>query len=360
MIRWLTLHRTQRVAVLRDGRFERLLGPGTHLVWDLSGVLELLHLDTAQVAIRATTPDPLPDHLEGCRLVTVGAHERVLVERDGLVTHTLGPGRYRIWASDREVALRRVDITAEPVALPADDRVTGAVGWVEKTASASHAVVLERDGQPIRELPRGRYRVWTGGPWSLEDLPRGLAPVELAIQDLVTGDQVPVRVKSAGTVRVRDACTVLTERRGHELVYAAIHLALRDVVSGKTFDELMADRGLLSDGLLEAARKRLPDVGLELVEAHVKDVILSAEVKALVNKVTFARKEAEALAITRREEVAATRQLANTAKLLEKSPVLLRLKELEAMGQVVQRVDKLVVVGGVGELARQVSLHELG
>ena len=72
----------------------------------------------------------------------------------------------------------------------------------------------------------------------------------------------------------------------------------------------------------------MPEVGLAIEAAWVKDVIFSAETKALLGSVTLARKEAEALAIRRREEVAATRSQANTAKLLASNPVLMRLKEL--------------------------------
>ena len=45
----------------------------------------------------------------------------------------------------------------------------------------------------------------------------------------------------------------------------------------------------------------------------IKDVILPGEMKDLLNKVTEARKAAEALLITRREETAAMRAQANTA-----------------------------------------------
>jgi hypothetical protein len=48
--------------------------------------------------------------------------------------------------------------------------------------------------------------------------------------------------------------------------------------------------------------------------------------------------------ILRREEVAATRSLANTARLLESNPVLLRLKETEAMKEIAEKIQNLTVV----------------
>ena len=58
------------------------------------------------------------------------------------------------------------------------------------------------------------------------------------------------------------------------------------------------------------------------------------------------RKEAEANVIRRREETSATRSLLNTAKVMSENPVMLRLKELEALEVVAGKVDKLTVHNG--------------
>ena len=63
----------------------------------------------------------------------------------------------------------------------------------------------------------------------------------------------------------------------------------------------------------------------------VKDVILPGEMRDILNGVVQAEKLAQANVIRRREEANATRSLLNTAKLVEQSPVLMRLKELEAL-----------------------------
>jgi regulator of protease activity HflC (stomatin/prohibitin superfamily) len=204
----------------------------------------------------------------------------------------------------------------------------------------------------------GRYRVWDGGPWALYAMPMGLRTLDVAAQDLVTRDQVPVRVKPAATVRVIDPITRLREADADNQAYGAVQLALREAVASRSLEELVTDRDALSADLLARSRANLPAVGYVLERVYVKDVVLPGEIKDLVNRVTLARMEAEAIAIKRREEVAATRQLANTAKLLESNPVLLRLKELEAMGELVGKIDKLVVVGSP-ELARMVTLRDV-
>jgi len=81
--------------------------------------------------------------------------------------------------------------------------------------------------------------------------------------------------------------------------------------------------------------------------------------KVLLNQVVEAEKQAQANLIRRREETAATRSLHNTAKMLERSPTLLRLKELEALENVTERIDKLTVFGGLdGVLHQLVKLKE--
>jgi len=81
-----------------------------------------------------------------------------------------------------------------------------------------------------------------------------------------------------------------------------------------------------------------------LVELGLKDLILPGEMKALLNRVIEARKQAEANVILRREETAATRSMAQTAKLLAESPLLVRLKELEAYKELASSVGELTLV----------------
>lgn len=51
--------------------------------------------------------------------------------------------------------------------------------------------------------------------------------------------------------------------------------------------------------------------------------------------------------IRRREETAATRSLLNTAKVMEDNPIALRMKELETLEKVTEKIDKISVYGGL-------------
>ena len=85
----------------------------------------------------------------------------------------------------------------------------------------------------------------------------------------------------------------------------------------------------------------------------LRDVNLPGEMREILNRVTEARKAAEAALITRREETAASRSQANTARLYESNPTLMRLRELEVLERVTEKA-KLSVVLGEGGLADRV------
>lgn len=82
--------------------------------------------------------------------------------------------------------------------------------------------------------------------------------------------------------------------------------------------------------------------GLRVHRVGVKDVILPGEMKALLNKVIEAEKAAAANVILRREDAAATRNMANTAKVIAENPVLMRLKELETMKDIAEKIDEIM------------------
>src|SRR5215216_5119581 len=82
-------------------------------------------------------------------------------------------------------------------------------------------------------------------------------------------------------------------------------------------------------------------------------VILPGDMKDLMNKVTEAKKAAEADLIVRREETAAIRSQANTAKLLADNPTLMRLRELEVLEKVAATSKLSVVLGEKDRLSEK-------
>lgn len=359
MITFITVPPRERAALIVDGRFTELVRPGTHGRFTGLAPVEVVRLPVNGVPQPVPIGDPIPPDTPGLTEFTVGAAERVAAFVGDTFAGVFGPGRFRLVTTPEPLRLVRFDLLAEPGPLAEDDTVPVLVGIPVFTANAAQALVLHRDGVPERTLERGRFRVVPGGRFSVTVVPLQVQTLELAVQELLTRDQVPVRVKPAVSWRVVDALERLRQPDFAAQLHAAVHAALREVVTRHDLEALLAAREPLDVELGERARAGLAAVGVAIERVVIRDVTLTGEVKELFNKVTLAKKEAEALAIKRREETAATRQLANTAKLLADNPVLLRLRELEALTELAGKVGNLTVVGG-RELLEGVTLADRG
>jgi len=136
-------------------------------------------------------------------------------------------------------------------------------------------------------------------------------------------------------------------------LYRELQYGLRKVVASRTLDELLGDKASLDADIFAYVRGQVGGLGVEVLGVGVKDVILPGEMKEILNGVVQAEKAAQANVIRRREEANATRSLLNTAKLVEESPTLMRLKELEALEKVTEKIDKLTVFGGLDGVLKQ-------
>ncbi len=174
-----------------------------------------------------------------------------------------------------------------------------------------------------------------------------LQTMEVAGQEILTRDKVSLRVNLTALWQVTDAVKArATVSNFVEYVYKELQFALREAVGTRTLDELLADKGAI-DREVAASTAKLESSGLAVRSVGVKDVILPGEMKTILNQVVEAEKVAQANLIRRREETAATRSLLNTARLMEENPTLMRLKELETLEKVAEKVDKITVYNGL-------------
>ena len=119
------------------------------------------------------------------------------------------------------------------------------------------------------------------------------------------------------------------------------------MVGTRTLEEVLGDKQGINAAIAERLVPQLEANGLEVTATGVKDIVLPGDVRELMNRVIEAEKTAQANVIKRREETAATRSLLNTAKLMEDNPILLRLKELEALEKVSEKVGNVIVGNGM-------------
>jgi regulator of protease activity HflC (stomatin/prohibitin superfamily) len=133
-----------------------------------------------------------------------------------------------------------------------------------------------------------------------------------------------------------------------------MQFALRAYVGGFSLDELLDKKELVSEFVIQNAAEKVADLGIELKTAGIRDIILSGEMKDIMNQVLVAEKKAQANIIMRREETASMRSLLNTAKLMEENETLWKLKEMEYVEKIADKINTISVSGN-GQILDQLK-----
>jgi len=181
--------------------------------------------------------------------------------------------------------------------------------------------------------------------------------VDITGQDVMTADKVTLRMNASFGYQVVDAKKMAeTVEDVQQALYRETQLALRNVVGRRELEQFLSDKNEIAAEAEQMLATRADSFGVKVLSFGVRDVILPGEMKELLNKVTEAKKAAEANLIVRREETAAMRSQANTAKLLENNPTLMRLRELEVLEKIVESGKLQVIVGEKGLTDRVVNL----
>jgi regulator of protease activity HflC (stomatin/prohibitin superfamily) len=349
----------------RDGEFRGLLEPGRYWFFDPLG--------RVRVQIAPQRPAWLV-HEKLEEIVKSGAlcdralvldlkdYERALVWIDGRFSHVLPPGLYAYWTTFSTVRAERIDARSVRLVHP-DLPVILQSAMVERvqeciTVAAGHVGAWFRDGSLAEVLPAGRHAFWKNvAETKVVPIDMRALMLDVAGQEIMTADKVTLRLNALVSYRVADARLAVTVSDDfRQALYRETQLVLRAVVGSRELDSFLADKDGVVGELEDRIRRRVTPTGLELITVGIRDVILPGEMKDLLNKVTEAKKAAEANLIVRREETAAMRSQANTAKLLQDNPTLMRLRELEALEKVAASSKLNVVLGEKGLTERVVNV----
>jgi hypothetical protein len=281
-------------------------------------------------------------------------YERALVWLDGRFAGIMSTGLYALWTSEEKIRVEIVDarpmqfVHRDLAVIAAADRSTTMLEVLN--VEPGHAGLWFRDGAYQATLEPGMYAFWKKvGKLRLEDVDLKELVLDISGQDIMTADKVTLRLNAVVGYRVSDALrSVMVIDGAAQALYRAAQLALRESVGAKDLDTLLVSKDTLARELSELLAPRAAELGMTVTTTGVRDIILPGEMKELMNRVTEAKKAAEASLITRREETAAMRMQANTAKILESSPTLMKLKELEVLEKVAHKANLTVVLGEQG------------
>ena len=368
-IKRVTVKKNERGLLLRNGDFERVLQPGTH--WLFAG------LDELKVELFAISQPafvhPLTDYLlakepavvdaEFLR-VELGEHEAGLRSENGVLVEVLPPATRRLyWRGLVDVQVEVIDLrasaeltatTAARLAQPQlrPRALTGLAGVLQVEVPATGAGLLRVDGKVAQLLTAGSYAFWKfNRNVAVELVDLRLQALEVTGQEILTRDKVALRLNLSATWRFTDVLRAFEQlAKPADHLYRELQFGLRAAVGTRTLDELLENKSVIDEVVTAQVTAKLAGYGLQLDGVGVKDIVLPGEMKTILAQVVEAGKAAEANVIRRREETAATRSLLNTAKVMEDNPVALRLKELETLERVAERIDKISVFGGLDQV----------
>ncbi|WP_189522124.1 MULTISPECIES: slipin family protein [unclassified Mesorhizobium] len=361
----------ERALTLYKGEIKAVLLPGEHWLANRRGSLEVSRHDLRNPefvsAYEKALFDKLPD--VAARHFTVfrtGRTEVAVIERDGNLHSVLAPDRKLVlWTDAGPWKVTMVDTSAD---LAIDPAVMRRLGQARKAELMSVHPVLDGqagllfvDGVLIRTLAAGVHGFWNVGRMvqiKVVDLKR--QSLDVAGQEVLTRDRVTIRVNIAAEYRVVDPVKAVSAVKDFsEALYRALQYAFRKTLGALTLDQILEKKVTVDEEAAAKVRADMAEIGVEVSDIALKDVILPGEMREILNQVVSAEKQAEANVIRRREETNATRSLLNTAKVMAENPVMLRLKELEALEAIAGKVERLTVHNGTGGLLNDlVKLRE--
>lgn len=356
MIRTLTIRSFERGLVYRKGELRSVLSAGTHWVFGLDVRVDVVSLrDTVleredlDLVVRSGLLD------RELQVVRLADSERLLIWVNGRFLGVRLGALHALWSTFDEVTteVRDVGDLRFEHARRQDILARSAEQFLDLQVAQEHVGLLYVDGALTDELTAGRHVLWrTGASIRHVSVDLRLQTLDIAGQELMTKDRVTLRLNAVvtwQTVDARAVATLVTD--ASQALYREAQLALRAAVGTRTLDGLLEDKESLADVVAGGLKDVAAAMGLKVVGFGVRDVILNGEMKQLLNRVTEARKAAEAAAITRREETAQMRSQANTARLLEGNATLMRLRELEVLERIATGGNLQVVLGekGLGE-----------
>lgn len=347
----------ERAFLRRNGRFEKLLGPGKYTELDFHRELttEVVKVVRAEIPaglalmMKFNHPQIAEDNFE---IIQTGPNQVAIVSFDGDPTHIIAPNTTRVfWKTLTKVSVEMIDTGGDPrVDKQHLDRIdlSRTVMIKHVTVEPHETALLIIDGKLQETLGPGRHAFWNiAREIRLPKIDLRPQPLEVTAQEILTRDRVGVRVTLTAFYRVIDA--VLATNSSADLantIYRLIQFAIREAVATRTLDDILAARDEIDKEVRAYVGNRVKALGVEVTEIGVKDVILPGDVRELLNKVVEAERVAKANLIRRQEETAATRSLLNTSKLMENNPLLLRLKELEALEKLVEKVGRIDLHAG--------------
>jgi regulator of protease activity HflC (stomatin/prohibitin superfamily) len=337
--------------VFKNGAYQRMLKEGKYWLWgsEMETVYDVTKPFVPLVELNIYLQDAqLANELE---VVEVSEAEIVLRYENGLLKEVLTAGRYAYWKSIVKNEFVRANISKVEITESIDRATLGnklLAPYVRTyTVENYEAALLFVDGKYVKTLQAGVYFWWKNSiPVTVGKADTRQLQLEINGQEILTKDKAALRVNAYAQYKVVDVEKAMLKNKEYDRqLYVVFQLALREYIGTLSLDELLEKKETIVSFVLEAVNKGAAVLGVEVAGFGIRDIILPGEVKEIMNQVLVAEKKAQANIIMRREETASTRSLLNTAKLMEDNQMLFKLKEMEYVEKIADKINSLSVSG---------------
>ena len=349
----------QRGLLFKNGRFVEYLNPGKHVRLGTAFSVEIVHTGF-EFRVHGYDLEVFLKNAELTRdveVVDVADETLALHYVNGKYRETLGSGKYAFFKIHDKHEFKVVSTNTPEVG---EEMPKYLFAYIPKTLFTKVEVAdfqkarLCYDGKFIRLLEPGTYYFWNNGTKVTAGLvdTRSLQ-MDITGQEMMTLDKVALRINFVCNYKITDYVKIHSEIDDYERqIYILLQLALREYVGRYRLDEILENKEQLSLSMLARLKEKEAEYFVAFSDAGVKDIILPGEIRSIMNTVLIAEKKAQANVITRREEVASTRSLMNTAKLMDENQTLYKLKELEYLEKICDNVGNISVTGGTDLLTQ--------
>jgi regulator of protease activity HflC (stomatin/prohibitin superfamily) len=160
-------------------------------------------------------------------------------------------------------------------------------------------------------------------------------PVDVPSQEVITRDNVSIKVDAVVYFRVMDAAKAVLETNNY--VYATSQFAqaaLRDVVGNIELDGVLSQREQISDQIKQIVDAQTDKWGIDVENVKIQNIELSQDMKRAMAKQAEAERERRAVIISAAAEKAAAQEVAEAAQTLAKTPGGMGIRTLQTLEKI--------------------------
>ncbi len=163
-------------------------------------------------------------------------------------------------------------------------------------------------------------------------------------QDIITRDNVPVKVNAVVYFRVMDPAKSVVKIEKYMVATSQIaQTTLRSILGQAELDDLLARRDKINQELQKIIDEQTDPWGIKVSNVEIKDVELPQSIQRAFARQAEAERERRAKIINAEGEFQASEKLSEAAKVLSRYPVSVQLRFLQTLKEIASEQNSTIV-----------------